>query len=154
MKLPRLAFFGFCLAAGCASMTGCNTNGLMGPTSSASSEAEFQATVERTDTVLVKFGAPWCGPCVKTDGEIDKLQPKLPENIEVIKIDVDDSPSLAAEYNVSGIPHFVLFQQGQPVGSRTGYMSAEDLERWLTGSSSGLAPAKQGSVQENPFAAN
>lgn len=108
------------------------------------------------ELVLMKFGAPWCGPCRMIDKELDKLeQSNLPVKIQ--KINVDDRPDMAREYKVRSIPRLVLLQNGEKVGDLVGYKSAEELTDWIEDSASkqALAAKKRPSgpavVQGNPF---
>ena len=87
------------------------------------------AVLEQSQPVLVKFGAPWCGPCRMLDGELTKLAGSGPA--QVVKIDVESQPELAGHYGVSAIPRLLLFQNGKVVGDRTGYASAAELRSWI-----------------------
>jgi thioredoxin 2 len=49
----------------------------------------------------------------------------------VIKIDTERYPSLAAQFNVRGIPNFVVFNGGRPVVQQAGVVNHEQLEAWL-----------------------
>jgi thioredoxin 1 len=84
------------------------------------------AVLDRPGPVLVKFGAPWCGPCRMTDAELAQLPPD-----EVVKIDVGEHPALARHYGVSAIPRMLLFKDGKVVGDRVGYAHAADLQAWI-----------------------
>jgi thioredoxin len=87
------------------------------------------AVFEQSQPVLVKFGAPWCGPCRMLDPELGRLADWGPAR--VVKIDVDQQPELARHYGVSSIPRLLLFKDGKLVGDRTGYASAQALRSWI-----------------------
>ena len=66
-------------------------------------EAGYDEAV-KTGKVLVDFWATWCGPCKMQGALIDqKLVPEHPE-IEVLKVNVDEEPALAARFGVMSIP--------------------------------------------------
>ena len=74
-------------------------------------EAGYDEAV-KTGKVLVDFWATWCGPCKMQGALIDqKLVPEHPE-IEVLKVNVDEEPALAARFGVMSIPTLILYKVG------------------------------------------
>ena len=93
--------------------------------------AWFQENVlAKAQPVVVKFGAEWCGPCRALDGVIDEYN-QQPGSVEILKVDVDNSPELADHFQVSGIPHVILFDQGKAVAQFTGSRSLGQLTEWI-----------------------
>lgn len=110
--------------------------------------AKFDEIVNQDKLVLVKFGATWCGPCRSVDEELESLAGNLPEDVEVLKIDVDENPDLAQEFQITGIPRMMLVRSGEVLADETGYMSKEQLESWIgEHRESGGVPE----VQANPY---
>ena len=71
-------------------------------------EAGYDEAV-KTGKVLVDFWATWCGPCKMQGALIDqKLVPEHPE-IEVLKVNVDEEPALAARFGVMSIPTLIFY---------------------------------------------
>ena len=69
----------------------------------------FQAEVLEADKpVLVDFWAPWCGPCRIIAPHLEELQSER-DDLRVVKLNVDDNPQTAAQYNVMSIPMLLLF---------------------------------------------
>ena len=63
--------------------------------------------------VLVDFWAEWCGPCKMLMPTINKVAADYQGKVVVGKVNVDNHPTLAAEYNVRGIPNILVFHSGQ-----------------------------------------
>ncbi|WP_146577942.1 thioredoxin family protein [Neorhodopirellula pilleata] len=95
------------------------------------SPARFEEIVNQDKLVLVKFGATWCGPCRSVDQELKSLAGELPADVEVLKIDVDENPDLAQEFQITGIPRMLLVRSGEVVADETGFMSKAELQSWI-----------------------
>jgi thiol-disulfide isomerase/thioredoxin len=78
----------------------------------------FQDLISKnTDGVLVfKMGADWCGPCKKINPLVHSLAEKMPDNVAVINVDVDESFDLYAwmktRKQVNGIPALLAYYPG------------------------------------------
>lgn len=80
--------------------------------------------------VLVDFYAVWCGPCNMLSPLIEKLCEDHPE-ILVIKINVDEAPEIAAQYNIYSIPTLLLFNDGELKKTQTGFLPEPSLKRFV-----------------------
>jgi len=95
------------------------------------SESEFESFVKK-DLVLVDFFAEWCMPCMMMSPIIDDLSEKFKGKIKFGKVNVGEGgQELASKYNVSSIPNFTLFKDGEVVEQFIGGMSEEDFEEKL-----------------------
>ena len=75
-------------------------------------DANFQAEVlEAEGPVLVDFWAPWCGPCRIVAPHLEELNNER-DDLTVVKLNTDDNPQTAAQYNVMSIPTLLLFKNG------------------------------------------
>ncbi|MGN0847721.1 MAG: thioredoxin [Kiritimatiellia bacterium] len=89
-------------------------------------EAEYDALV-KTGRVIVDFWATWCGPCKMQGALIDqKIVPEHPE-IEVLKVNVDEEPGLAARFGVTSIPTLILYKDGQQIDQLVGLTKPDEL---------------------------
>ena len=97
------------------------------------SEATFQNEVlESNQPVLVDFTAVWCGPCKMLDPVVRQLAQEWEGKVKVYKLDVDENPAVAMNYQVMGIPTLVLFKDGEQVERVTGYQPKDRLEKKFT----------------------
>jgi thioredoxin 1 len=75
-------------------------------------QASFRELVLNSDVpVLVDFYADWCGPCQRLAPMLEELAADVP-GARIVKINVDESPDLAAEYSVDSIPSLKVFKNG------------------------------------------
>ncbi|MEZ4366255.1 MAG: thioredoxin domain-containing protein [Kofleriaceae bacterium] len=80
--------------------------------------------------VLVDFWAAWCGPCKMVAPEVARAATELAGRALVLKVDTERLPSLAARYQIQGIPNFVVFVGGRVVHQQAGAVRAVELVRW------------------------
>lgn len=92
---------------------------------------DFDAEVLGFDgTVVVDFYAPWCGPCRSQAPILETLQAEMPE-IKVVKINVDETPDLAATYGVMSIPTLLIFRSGTQTDKAVGLHSLAELKQLI-----------------------
>lgn len=95
-------------------------------------EKNFESAVLRSSLpVLLEFGAEWCGPCKTVAPELTALAHELDGKAVIAKVDIDRSPTIAQALRVQSVPTFVVFQEGRPVGAKTGAMNRKQLRALL-----------------------
>lgn len=88
-------------------------------------EKNFKEKTEK-GLVLVDFFATWCGPCRMQSAVIEEVLETNPE-INVCKIDVDESPNVARQFGIMSIPTLILMKDGKVLKKHVGLLQNDDL---------------------------
>ncbi|VVB09297.1 unnamed protein product [Arabis nemorensis] len=82
--------------------------------SSARWQLHFNEIKESSKLMVIDFSASWCGPCKMIMPAIREMAEKITD-VSFVKLDVDEVPDVAKEFNVTAMPTFVLVKRGKEV---------------------------------------
>ena len=79
---------------------------------SVTDETFEREVLQAGNAVVVDFWAPWCGPCKAIEPALDELA-ETTDNVEFVKLDIDENPRTADTYGVLSLPTVMLFEGGE-----------------------------------------
>ena len=95
-------------------------------------DENFDAEVLKSDKpVLVDFWAEWCGPCLMMAPAVESVAELYAGRLKVGKLNVDESPSVTARYQIRGIPTLLVFKGGEVREQFVGATSKDTLVKML-----------------------
>ena len=86
------------------------------------SDASFEKEVLKADgpPILVDAWAPWCGPCRTIAPVLDQLAAESQGRYRIAKLNVDENPQVASQYQISSIPTMLIFKSGKLIDRLVG----------------------------------
>lgn len=96
------------------------------------SDSSFETDVlQSNQPVLVDFWAAWCAPCRMLAPTVEAVAEKYAGNARVVKLNVDENPSVSQRYGIKGIPTLILFKNGKEEERVVGATSKEAISRMI-----------------------
>jgi thioredoxin len=101
-------------------------------------EAELDELIVGERPVLVELQSPWCGSCKRMAPVIRSVATELAGQVEVVLVDIDETPRLSRRFDIPGVPTTVLLVDGERVativGARTAPALLDEVRTWLRAS--------------------
>ena len=95
------------------------------------SDSSFQDDISsQSNLVLVDFWAEWCGPCKQISPILEEIANEK-DNLNILKLNIDENPVTPQKYNVRGIPTLMLFKDGKLIDTKIGSLPKSSLEDWI-----------------------
>ena len=91
----------------------------------------FSDLINADKPVLVDFFATWCGPCKAMTPILHDLKEEIGGSANIIKIDVDKNPKLAASLKIRSVPTLIIFKGGEVKWRQAGVFPSNELKRLL-----------------------
>ncbi len=92
---------------------------------------KFQEIINSERPVLIDFFATWCQPCKVQSSVLNTVKENVGEKARIIKIDVDQYPSIASQYGVRGVPTLAVFKKGELLYKESGVHDVNRLTQLL-----------------------
>ena len=92
---------------------------------------KYQELLQADKPLLVDFWAPWCSYCRRIGPAYDRIAQQFEENLNIVKINIDDEPALAAAEHIEVIPTLVLYRNGEAIGSIVAPESKAMIESFI-----------------------
>ena len=97
--------------------------------------ANFDRHANADLPLLVDFWAEWCGPCRAISPVLEELAGELQGKVKIVKLNVDENPNLAMEYQITSIPAMKVFNKGQVektiIGAKPKFALEQDLAAYI-----------------------
>jgi thioredoxin 1 len=98
-------------------------------------DADFSALISGSKPVLVDFWAEWCGPCRMIAPVVAKIADTQGDKITVAKLNVDENPQTAMNYDVMSIPTLIVYKDGvekkRIIGARPEHAILSEIGEFL-----------------------
>ena len=88
---------------------------------------KFQELIQSERPVLIDFFATWCQPCKVQSSVLNSVKEQVGDKARIVKIDVDQFPTIASENGVRGVPTLAIFKNGELLWKESGVHDVNSL---------------------------
>ncbi len=90
-------------------------------------KGKFRQLIQSDTPVLIDFSAAWCEPCKAIAPILKEVKATVGAGVKIVKIDVDQNPQLAHQYQVRSVPTLILFKDGKVKWRQSGVIPTQQL---------------------------
>lgn len=91
--------------------------------------SDWDALIQSKKLVAADFWAPWCPYCKMLKPVLESVSQEYENEIQFVKVNVDEEKDIAAMHGIRGIPVVKFFCEGREVGEVVGYVSKDILKQ-------------------------
>ncbi|MEE9593606.1 MAG: thioredoxin [Thermoplasmata archaeon] len=97
------------------------------------SDTELEKLVQSGSGIVVDFWAPWCQPCKFVSPVVEKMAGRYGDDVEFVKVNIDDNPDSATKYQIMGVPTLLFFKNGDVAERIVGVVPEDRIESSVQG---------------------
>jgi len=94
---------------------------------------ELQEKIDSGDKIILKLGAPWCGPCRMMDPIFEKIAKENTSDVQMYTMNVDLNKEASIALGVRSIPTIKIFNAGELIETKIGMLSEGQINGLITG---------------------
>ncbi|MFK2826668.1 thioredoxin [Bacillus sp. B190/17] len=94
-------------------------------------EINFEEVTSSNEVAVIKFGAPWCGPCKMIAPVLESLSESM-DNVVFGDVDIDQSGVLAQKFNIMSVPTILIFKNGSVAKQSLGFSPEDKLKNLIS----------------------
>lgn len=97
----------------------------------ANAKAFDKAIMESKEPVFVKFWVPWCSHCRAMKPRVERLEERYGDRVRFVALNIDKAARTRNKYHIHGVPEFIIFLEGSPIGRTGGEQSQRELGSFI-----------------------